>query len=174
MIHLAAERAYDLMATTAPKLRPSTVTIASYLIYANAATATVEVLIKAVFHNDLRPPGAPPVPADAATVGTILGLSIAAGIAALGYRCAKGGRVARIVTWIVLGVMLCAGTLASTAIVGGALGGTLSYLPSWYLVTTATIQAIYLLTAIPTVILLALPASNAYFRKPAPEPVVGR
>jgi hypothetical protein len=152
---------------TATGPRPTAVTIACYLIYTFAAAAAVEVLIKAAFTNNLRPAGVPPAAPGAAAVGTIVGLAIAAGIAALGYRCAKGGNVARIITWIVLGVLLCASALSTAAIVDGALGGVLSDLPGWYLLTTAAIQAIYLLTAIPTVILLALPASNAYFRKPA-------
>ena len=89
---------------------------------------------------------------------------------------------ARIVTWVLAGLaVLCFGcALAGTASSGAFMGGNQTVngvdmsaaakqvqdaLPSWLQPTQATIGIVNLLLAILVIILLALPASNAYFRR---------
>jgi hypothetical protein len=91
----------------------------------------------------------------------------------------RGNRGMRIATWVVAGLtVLCLGcnglsngVLASgvdrTAIDNSNNAGSLvlDSQSHTYVVTTATLEVITTLVAIVTIILLAIPASNAYFRK---------
>jgi hypothetical protein len=112
----------------------------------------------------------------------------AAGLAILGIFNNRGRNGARITTWIIGGIALCcsgfglAGTaltssmdLGSSTTTGAASGPSADevqaaldrVLPSWYQPLSTTLTVITLLCVLGAVILLALPASNAYFRKPA-------
>ncbi|HET6213808.1 MAG TPA: hypothetical protein VFE14_13170 [Micromonosporaceae bacterium] len=130
----------------------------------------------------------------AATIGTVFVIAVAAvllllaaGFVTLGILDGQGRNVARIVTWVVAGIGLCCSGLA---VVGGAgrgvmrgFGGRRSStgpdpaevsrivndaLPSWYGPVVLAINLIVLLSLIGVVILLATPASHAYFRRPVP------
>jgi hypothetical protein len=89
--------------------------------------------------------------------------------------------VARIITWVVLGISLCCNGLG---LLGAAAGGMLSApesssgidqqelqrriedaVPGWYNPVTYSLLGLSILASLAGVILLALPAANAYFRK---------
>jgi hypothetical protein len=118
----------------------------------------------------------------------VLNLLFAAGLAILGIFNNRGRNGARITTWILGAISLCcSGTgLAGTAMtssmnfdssttgtnagpsateVEAALNGVL---PSWYEPLSTVLTVISLLAILGAVILLALPASNAFFRKAQP------
>ena len=127
-----------------------------------------------------------------ATVGVtagVLALTVVVAIAlgVLALLDARGIRPARIITWVVGGLYLCCATLS---LAGGAVSSQFSSaqrgtgngpdpaevtrivkeaIPSWYSPTSVTLSALALLCVLGTVILLALPDANAYFRKPAQE-----
>jgi hypothetical protein len=111
-------------------------------------------------------------------------------IAVLAIFNGKGRNWSRITTWVFAGLTtLCCGCLgASNAVSGvGNFSGSFStpsgagsinekelqqkiegLVPSWFAPVSATVSVVVALAAIIVIILLALPASNAYFRK-APE-----
>ena len=118
----------------------------------------------------------------------VLNLLFAAGLAILGIFNNRGRNGARITTWVLGGISLCCSGfgLAGTALTSsmnldssttGANTGPSSsevqaaldrVLPSWYEPLSMVLTVISLLAILGAVILLALPASNAFFRKPAP------
>lgn len=119
-------------------------------------------------------------------VSLIIYLLLAAGFVTLGVLDGKGKNPARIVTWVIAGVsILCC---FGPGIVGSAIGGLFSgigapsggpgpdpaelqraldeALPSWYYPATVTLSVLSLLASIAVIVLLALPKSNEFFRKP--------
>jgi hypothetical protein len=124
-----------------------------------------------------------------AIIGLVVALLFAAGYVALGLLDSRGKNPARIVTWVVAGIGVCcsgvglAGRAGSSALSGlGRTGGGTDApdpnevqrivndaLPSWYGPTTLAVNLIVMLSLIAIIILLALPASNAFFRRPAPD-----
>jgi hypothetical protein len=122
----------------------------------------------------------------AATAGAIIGaviyILLAVGLFVLGALDMRGKNAARIVTWVLAGIgVLCfclasVGGLASGAILNSTPaspnGVSASDLakqikdaePSWLQPTQTALAIISLLALILVIILLALPASNAYFR----------
>jgi hypothetical protein len=100
---------------------------------------------------------------------------------------AKGRNWARITTWVFLGLTtLCCGCFGATNAVSGvgnlsgsfsapSGGGTIDQqelqrrieqlVPSWFTPVTVAVSVIVALAGIVAIILLALPASNAYFRR---------
>jgi hypothetical protein len=102
----------------------------------------------------------------------------------LGLFIGKGKQWARITTWVVGGIGLCccglgllSQGLASSLTTGKQ--GTLDQAklaellaqqePSWSTTVNLVISVVQLLALVGVVTLLALPPSNAYFRRPAPE-----
>jgi hypothetical protein len=133
------------------------------------------------------------------TIGTVisvvLGLLFAAAFVALGILDGKGKNPARITTWVVGGIALCCiGFGLATSAARGSLNNLgnssnssnlpdpaevqrqlSAALPSWYSGLSVTISLIGLLALLAALIMLALPASNEFFRKPQPvwQPPVG-
>ncbi|MCO8276461.1 hypothetical protein M1L60_38375 [Actinoplanes sp. TRM 88003] len=115
--------------------------------------------------------------------GAVINLLIGVGFAVLAIFDSRGKNPARIVTWVIGGISLCCfgASLGSTALAGsmgtGTAGGGPSEaevqrriedaLPSWYSASNTTLSVLALLAILGTVILLALPAANEFFRKPA-------
>jgi hypothetical protein len=121
-----------------------------------------------------------------AIVGAVLGLLIAAGFVIAALFDLRGSNAARIVSWALSGIaVLCFGC----GTIGVAAGGALTNLqrrsvngvdvqeatrqineatPAWLKPTSVTILVINLLASIVIIMLLALPASNAFFR---PRPI---
>jgi hypothetical protein len=113
--------------------------------------------------------------------GGVIGLIIGVGFAVLSFFNSKGKNPSRIVTWVIGGLSLCClgAGLGSNALFSGMDTGTTTgpsqdevarrmeeATPSWYTPTTTALTVIGLLAILGAVILLALPASNDFFRKP--------
>ncbi|MBB5870897.1 hypothetical protein F4553_004276 [Allocatelliglobosispora scoriae] len=96
----------------------------------------------------------------------------------------KGKNWARITAWVFGGLAICCNALAAgSAATGSSLTSTNSggvdaevvqeklseYIPTWVDPTSIGLAVVALLLALAVVVLLALPASNAYFRRPEPE-----
>ena len=95
-------------------------------------------------------------------IGIVFSVAFAAAFIGLALGVLRGANVARIISWVVSGLALCCvgvGTAFSTLLVA-------DYLPGGYLTYTYVFTFLELAGFIGIIVLLALPASNAYFRKP--------
>jgi hypothetical protein len=181
----------------APRSRPSTVTAALWLLYLYVALAVVGAGIWAAnfsafrdaFTNAFRNSDA----ADAASAIAVVTVVIGAGIPLLfgivllvfGMLAGKGRNWARIVTWVVGGIGVCC---SGASLIQNAVGSSMNFrsnnganmptqeeiqraveqsVPSWFGPTLAVIGIVGLLALLASLILFALPASNAFYRKPA-------
>lgn len=181
--------------TPAPRTRPGTVAVAVILLYVAAALEVISAIIAIATYGDFKNAyekayagtslqGQTGTATITVVVGVIIGLLLAAIFVVLGVLNSKGNRIGRILTWVFGGLALCC--LGSTFALG-ALGKSAydasrktnpdlptydqfqntinSELPSWYTPVTTTLGIVVLLAIIAVIILLALPASNGYFRK---------
>lgn len=118
-------------------------------------------------------------------VGLVIAVLFAAGFVTLGVLDSKGKNAARIVTWVLAGIGVCcfgvgaAGSAANGLLsgIGGTSGGQgpdpaelqraiSDALPGWFYPATTTVNVLSLLASIAVIVLLALPKSNEFFRKP--------
>jgi hypothetical protein len=187
----------------APRQRPGTVTTATWLLYLLAALQLLSGAIALAMSGPMREatrkalegtPGAEAAigfSTASIVVAGVVSLLLGVGYAVLGYFVGRGSNPARITTWVVAGLLLCCslGSVGLTALGSGLAGsapeGTpnqadiqreiMAALPGWYQPVTTGLGILAGLVALAVVILLALPASNAFFRKetqPAWEPPV--
>lgn len=123
-------------------------------------------------------------------VSLVTGLLFAIGLSVLAGLTSRGKNVARIITWVVAGLGACcafngvlsaAGSSFTSGLTGGGTGDAnrlsdlmTEVLPSWYMPVSIAFAVLELLALLLAIVLLALPGSNAYFRKapPAWEPPV--
>jgi hypothetical protein len=129
----------------------------------------------------------------AITIGSIVGISISVIIVVcflvLAVFVGRGSQAARVVTWVIAGLFA---VCAACSLGGSALSNSLSSrlganpsdpslptpdqvstavsgaLPAWVQLTSTVISVLVLGALVIVIIMLALPASNAYYR-PAPE-----
>ncbi len=178
--------------------RPSVVSAAVALLYVAAGLELVSLALGASLigrqrdaveqlYGDL-PDGNTYIAVTMATFVASLAIGglIAVVLAVLAALDARGKNPARIVTWVIGGLYVCcsgAGLAATAA--GNAMMGDMQVEggpdrsevdrimneaePSWYRVTAVALGVVVLLAVLSAVILLALPAANAFFRKPAQE-----
>ncbi|MGY0231093.1 hypothetical protein [Longispora urticae] len=116
-------------------------------------------------------------------VGVAINAVIALGFLALAFYTAQGKQVARILTWVFAGIAsLCcicgAGSIGlqsslKNSIPEGdqreAYTKMLDAQPGWLVPVSVTVQALVAIALLAAIIMLALPAANAYFRKPVEE-----
>jgi hypothetical protein len=185
--------AYPYAQEPAPRSRPTTVTISSYLLYLVAAVELIGAVIglsvvgtMSRIIDDDPSLGALSSSARTFVVGSVVfGASVevlfAAGLTILAIFNGRGRQGSRITTWVIGGLALCCngfGVLGSRARFttnfdpGNGRSSTDDLerrlndeLPSWYNAATVTLAVISLLALLAVIILLALPASNAYFRR---------
>ncbi|SNT65014.1 hypothetical protein SAMN05421812_11989 [Asanoa hainanensis] len=173
---------------------PGTVRISSYLLYLTAAIAVVSMAVSfstigAVreVYSDAFADVEMGESVDTFVVGGIivigvLTLLVAIGLVVLSFLNLRGKNVARIITWVLGGVyLLCCGglSLAGASGFGGASstdGGPDpaeierqldAALPDWYGPVNVVLQVIPILAVLVALILLALPASNEWFKPKA-------
>ena len=176
------------------RVRPSTVTVSSYLLYATAALilivgivslttigTTTEVYREA--YRGTEAEGTEGLLVAGTVVGVVVNLLVAAGLVVLALLNNRGKNPARIVTWVVGGLTVCCsgvgliGQAATSAITMPSSPGMPdaaevqqrleAALPGWVTPVSLVLGIIQLLALIVALVLLALPASNAFFRKPA-------
>jgi hypothetical protein len=179
------------------RVRPAVVTYACYLLYLLAVLQVVSAIaqfsVLGTYSDIMKSAFANTSAAGAIATTTTITLAVAAVVAllfAVGYLVlavfdGRGKQPARIVTWVVLGLSLCCGGygLAGNATSGfgsntGNVEGAPSSselqqmlkdgLPGWYQPLLVLLGVIALIAAVAAIILLALPASNQFFRKPEP------
>ncbi|WP_204296645.1 hypothetical protein [Actinoplanes campanulatus] len=109
-------------------------------------------------------------------------LLIAVGLVVLAIFNNRGKNGARITTWVIAGLGLCCNSLGLGGTVAGtAIGGTApsteqaqieadvaAAMPGWYDAISLLTSVITVLALLGAIILLALPPSNAFFRRPVP------
>ena len=117
---------------------------------------------------------------------TVFSLLVGAGLVVLAIFNNRGKNASRIVTWVVGGIFLCCGGSGLAGQAGGGFnfGGAQEpnvptndelqqmlsdVLPSWYQPVTILLGVIGILSLLVALILLALPPSNEFFRKRAPQ-----
>jgi hypothetical protein len=181
----------------AAQQRPTTVTIASSLLYVVAAVQVISAIVsfamigpyKAAYAKALEGTGVEGVDGMVSGVATvtlvgaaIIALVLTIGYVLLGIFVGKGRNGARITTWVIGGISLCClglgtiGTLTGRASFQGSgdINGRSSAevarilqdeLPGWYQPVSAGLTALSFLCVLAVIILLALPASQPYFRK---------
>jgi hypothetical protein len=121
------------------------------------------------------------------TTGVIAAL-FAVAYTLLGVFVGKGSNGARITTWVLGGLTACCNGFGAAGSGSGRVGFTGTggtgdvdgrtadqiarafedALPGWYQPVTILLSVVALLLAVAVIILLALPSSNPYFRKPEP------
>jgi hypothetical protein len=183
----------------APRTRPATVTAACYLLYLYAALQVLGVLVllsifsdyRKAFEDAYRGTSVENQADTIATVGLVSTVAVAlifgTGLVVLAIIDGKGRNVARIITWVVGGLALCC---AGFGLIGNAAGSSMNFgnnrggpsatdistafkqdLPSWFTPVTTASAALELIALLLAVVLLALPASNQFFRKQPPAQV---
>lgn len=115
-------------------------------------------------------------------VSVVLGLVFAVGLAVLAAFVNRGNQPARIISWVVLGLLLCCngfGLLGAAAggLLGGAGGGgevdqeelarrIEDAVPGWTAPVNYLLLFVGIVASTAGIILLALPKANEYFRRP--------
>lgn len=157
--------------------RPTTVTAAAGLLVGEAVLLLISGIYSFISRDAVQdatdkylqdqgtaaPSGAEGIQTAASVFGIVLGLAFAAAFVALAFGVLRGANVARIITWVVAGLAMCCFGFGS---IYQVVGGTGDFLPSGYRTVTTIISVLQLIGYIGIVVLLALPASNAFFRKP--------
>jgi hypothetical protein len=172
------------------------VTVATYLLYMVAAFEVINAILAFstagpvtdalgdVYSGTANGDSIKSIAVAAYIGGGVINILLAIGFGLLGLFDGRGKNVARILTWVVGGISLCC---VGAGLGGNAMAGSFessnasgapsqtevqsridAAVPSWYSPATTTIAVIALLAILTTLILLALPASNEFFRKPAP------
>lgn len=184
----------DTSATPA-RARPAVVTISSWLLILYAAIQVVSLILTISVIGTIRDvmrdayQGTPAEQAgDFAVVGAVGGgafmVLLAVGMVVLALFNNRGKNGSRIATWIVGGILACCGGigLVNNAVGGFIRGGPQTgNMPSaqeiqrrlddalpWYRPVTTLLGVLALLALLVALILLALPKSNEFFRKPQP------
>jgi hypothetical protein len=174
----------------APRTRPTAVAVASYLLYLTAAVSLISAVVSLselgtiadvyrAAYAGTSGAGSEAVIVATSVITAVVNILFAAGLAVLAAFNNSGRQWARITTWVIGGISLCCSGLG---VAGTALTGSMNFdtgngpspsqverrlaeaLPSWYTPTTVVLSVVSLLAILGAIILLALPASNAYFR----------
>jgi hypothetical protein len=173
--------------------RPSTVTAAGFAMYALAflqiASVPLAIAVVGPTKDAMREALGTSSEADAMVtatnigvyIGIALALAFTVGWVVLALLDLRGKQVARIITWVLSGLFLCCvgfSLLGSAASLGGGGSGTINGVsqadlrqrvldaqPSYYRPLSLVSYALEAVLVLAVIILLALPASNAFFRK---------
>jgi hypothetical protein len=187
----------------AARARPGSVTVSSYLLYLYAALGLIGVAVNLsqigttsdVYRDAYEgtdAEGFETFYTVSSVVIAVIGLLFAVAFVVLAIFNNRGKNPSRIVTWVLGGISLCC---SGIGLAGSALGSSMNFgspsdsdlpdaseiqqrledaLPGWYMPVSLILSVIGLLALLAALILLALPPSNEFFRKPAPawEPPV--
>ncbi len=174
---------------------PGTVRISSYLLYAVAVIEVISLIVTlstlsslrqalndAYAGTDLAESG-DAIAVGVAVGGAVIALLVAVGLVVLGFLNLRGKNPARIVTWVLGGLfLLCCGVGQVFNAAGSGMGTDSSgnvpdqadvqakldaAMPGWYSPVTTLLGVIPILLVLVALILLALPASNAWFKPQA-------
>jgi len=128
-----------------------------------ARDAILDATLKNAARGGDLPANAESAARTGATIGMVLGilfaLVVVAGLLSLAVFNLRGNNVARIITWVVCGLYLFCGLLGLV----GALSA-FEYYPDWLKGWLLGSSVVSTLLYIAIIVLLALPASNAFFK----------
>ncbi|TQS41002.1 hypothetical protein [Cryptosporangium phraense] len=154
--------------------RPATVTMAAYVLVGEAVLLLLGAVVSLLaqdtikeatdkYLDDQNLTSSSTNGTASQVFGIVFGLIFAAAFIGLALGVLRGANVARIIAWVVSGLALCCvgvSTAFSLAVIS-------KYLPGGYLAYSYLVTFLELAGFVAIIVLLALPASNAYFRKPA-------
>ncbi len=108
-------------------------------------------------------------------VTIVLYLLVSVTIMLLAVGNLRGRNGTRIASWVISGLFALCGLCGSLSVFGTGMGtssvDTYALMPSWYKPVSLSLAVLMMLAHIGVIILLALPKSNAFFRKqPAGQP----
>lgn len=178
----------------APRTRPGTVTTAGYLLIAIAllslvglATAiasypTIREVYTEMYQGTAAEGSADVLAIAALATSIVFVLLFGIGSAILVPLVLKGKQAARIITWVLCGLVICCrgGSLAGSGLAGALAGQSktangvdpqqlqkqlIESLPDWIQPVELITGGLLVVLAIVVIILLAMPASNSFFRK---------
>lgn len=188
--------AYPAAPAPAQRVRPSTVTISSWLLYLVAAVQVVSAIatfagigqIREIYTDAYAGTDMEGVGETTVTIGIIGGsvvaLLLAVGLVVLAIFNNKGKNASRITTWVIAGIgVCCTGLGAAGSAFTGSMGSTgganvpdpaevqerVNEAVPWLEPSQMITNVIALLALLAVIILLALPPSNDFFRKPAQQ-----
>ena len=181
--------------------RPATVTIAAYLQFALLALSLISmviILVTAPAMIDAVEAAASENLSqnEASTISTAMSVGVYGGaaigvvpallLAIFGAIHMRGKNWARIVTWVLAGLGVCCGVIAipfsgaSTSVEGmnsaankAIEDAVLESQPAWTTPVNMILMVLSLVLYIAVIVLLAMPASNQFFRKPTADPMQG-
>jgi hypothetical protein len=154
--------------------RPTTVTVAVALMLIQAAIGVFGIIMQFA-NKDLieranraaaqDQPGADPAMAAniALAVGTVFGLVFVIGLVVLALLNLRGNNVSRIITWVLAGFGVCCMGIGSAS----SVVMPMKDVPGWFSAYMLVGSIVPLVIYIAIIVLLALPASNAYFKPKA-------
>ncbi|GGM10500.1 hypothetical protein ACFFX1_25145 [Dactylosporangium sucinum] len=181
----------------APRVRPSTVSLAVNLLFAAAALELINIILSAVYAGKIADASRKALegtsqansnPTLSTVIGVVVGLIILVLLVVLAIYVGKGKQIARILTWVLGGLALCCtiGTFGLSAL--GEAGwnearkndpdlptwqeynkALYADVPGWYQPVTTIVSILMVVAILVAIILLALPASHPYFRAPQQE-----
>jgi hypothetical protein len=185
--------AYPYPPAPAERARPTTVTVSSYLLFVVAAIQLISAIVglsqvgttARVLKDAYAGTAAAGAESVAAAIGVgsaVFAILFAAGLSILAIFNNRGRQGSRVTTWVIGGLALCcngfsvlgnAATRSMSLDSGGTTGPSSAEiqrqldaaLPGWYGAATVTLAVLALLCLLAAIVLLALPASNAFFRK---------
>jgi len=183
---------YTVVGSSGPKPRPGSVSVATVLLYVTATLLIVYGALGIIGYFVIDVPAVtgenvpPEVAAMSGPIGIVVSSTLyvvlAAGLVVLGVFVGKGSNPARIVTWVVGGIMVlcCAcsslGDVLTPALLSSVgdsssqraldeINAIAAATPGWLAASTIGVGALILLATVIVIIALMLPASNDYFRK---------
>jgi hypothetical protein len=182
--------------TSADRVRPSTVTISSYLLYfvallqligaltTFAIVGTYQRVFNEAFEGTEAEGAGSTIAVISLVVPVVLGVLLAVGLIVLATFNNRGRNGSRITTWVIGGILLCC---SGFGVLGSAFSSSMNFgsgtsdpnvpdsaeiqrrledeLPGWFNPVSITLSVLTVLALLGAIILLALPASNAFFRK---------
>jgi hypothetical protein len=183
-------------AAPAARNRPTSVTVSSYLLILVAVLQVIGLGValsvlnatreayKEAFAGTSMADQAETFAVGTLIVTAVIGLLVAAGLIVLALINNRGKNASRIVTWVLGGLYVCCqGVGLAFSAAGSAVGMNNSdnanapsqeeirrvldeRLPSWYEPVSLALGVITVLALLAALILLALPSSNEFFRRP--------
>jgi hypothetical protein len=167
----------------AARPRPTTVRVASVLMYITAGLFVIDGIVSIANQSTtVSGSGSDSAENAAFVIGFAVGLGgpilLAAGLAILAYFVDRGRNGARITTWVAAGILtLCCGCGSLSGIIGQTSafdslyanqpgGNPFNEVSTSQLAATAVFEGLSALALLIVIILLALPDSNDYFRRP--------
>lgn len=175
---------YTVETSSGKQPPPGTVRAASLLLYAGAALTAIYCVLAVIQSNltsEITIEGQS-VPGFAGAFGSVFNIVIfaplAVGLGVLGVLVGRGKNTARIVTWVVDGiVVLCCGCgLLGQVFFSSMMSGLgevnadvieqiEAATPGWLAASSTVVSLLILGTQIAVIILLAVPSANEFFRK---------